>query len=172
MRLAGRGALLVVLWLLAWGELSVANLASGVAVAAALLVAFPLDAPTGDRTRIDVVGVARLVAYVASELVLANLVMARTITRRNPMSNSGVVAYRLGEPSEIVVTFMTTIISLSPGTMTVDVDDDASTIEVHFFSLADPDAARARLARLERLVTGAIAAGAPTRPSNSAEGAA
>ena len=156
MRLLGRLALLVVLWLLAWGEVSLANVLSGIAVAGALLVAFPLSAPTGDRARVDARGVARLAGYVAVQLVASNLVMARTILRRTPTAASGVVAHTLRQPSEVVVTVMTSIIALSPGTMTVDVDDDATTIHVHFFSLEDLDVARLVLARLEDLVTAAI----------------
>jgi multisubunit Na+/H+ antiporter MnhE subunit len=40
--------------------------------------------------------------------------------------------------------------------MTVDVDADSSCIYVHFFHLDDPEAARASIARLERLAVGAI----------------
>ncbi len=53
---------------------------------------------------------------------------------------------------------MTSVIALSPGTMTVDVDDDSSTIYVHFLLLTDVAKARARLADLERVVIGAVAA--------------
>lgn len=41
MRLFTRLLLLVALWLLAWGEVTVANVLSGTAVAAVLLVVFP-----------------------------------------------------------------------------------------------------------------------------------
>ena len=51
---------------------------------------------------------------------------------------------------------MTSVIALSPGTMTVDVDRESTTIYVHFFRLRDLAAARASLARLERLVVDAI----------------
>jgi multicomponent Na+:H+ antiporter subunit E len=155
-RLVRRGGLLVVLWLLAWGELSLANVVSGVVLAAALLVAFPLGAAEGPSARAHALGTVRLVAYVASQLVMANLVMTRNIVRRTPRLSPGVVHHVLTEPSELTVTLMTSIISLSPGTMTVDVDDDASEIAVHFFSLEDRAAAAASLARLERLVTAAV----------------
>ena len=52
---------------------------------------------------------------------------------------------------------MTSIIALSPGMMTVDVDPQSTTIYVHFFRLRDVDAARRGLERLERLVFAAIA---------------
>jgi multicomponent Na+:H+ antiporter subunit E len=159
---AGRVALLVVLWLLAWGELSLANVLSGVVVAAALLVAFPPRRRPGRRVRVHALGALRLAAYVARQLVLSNLLMAREIVRRTPTYRPGVLAHRLQRPSEEIVTLVTSVISLSPGTMTVDVDEVSSTIYVHFYRLADITSARADLARLERLAREAISAPSPS----------
>jgi multisubunit Na+/H+ antiporter MnhE subunit len=53
---------------------------------------------------------------------------------------------------------MSSVIALSPGTMTVDVTGDSSVVYVHFFQLDDVDAARASLVHLEQLITNAIAA--------------
>jgi multicomponent Na+:H+ antiporter subunit E len=158
MRLLGRVTLLVALWLLAWGEITLANVLSGTAVAAALLAAFPPDRRTHGRLRISALGVARLAAYVAGQLVISNVVMTRQILRRTPSLHPGVLAHRLHQPSEEVATVMTSVIALSPGTMTVDLDRDSSTIYVHFFRLTDVEAARASLDRLERLAVNAIAA--------------
>ncbi len=169
MRLLTRLVLLVALWLLAWGEVTLANVVSGAAVAALLLVAFPLD-PTADRgLRISVVGVARLLGYVAAQLVTSNIVMVREVLRRRPAATAGVLAHRLQTPSEDVVTVATSIISLSPGTMTVDVDRDASTIYVHVLFLDDVDEARAQLARLERLVVAALRGGRAPRVTPQTE---
>jgi multicomponent Na+:H+ antiporter subunit E len=153
--------LLVGLWLLAWGQVSVANAISGVAVAAALLVAFPPDRRPAGRLRVSVAGLGRLAAYVVHQLVSSNAVMTREILRRRPRSHQGVVAHRLRQPSEEVVTLMSSVIALSPGTMTVDVDRASETIYVHFLLLHDVEAARASLERLERLAVGAIAAHRP-----------
>ncbi len=164
MRIVGRIALLVGLWLLAWGEVSLANLVSGVAVAAALLVAFPPGPRASGGLRFSAIGAGRLAVYVLVQLVISNVVMARQILRRRPDAGPGVLAHRLRQPSEEVVTVMTSVIALSPGTMTVDVSLDSTTIYVHFFRLEDVEAARASLARLENLAVHAIAAPAPVRP--------
>jgi multicomponent Na+:H+ antiporter subunit E len=165
MRLAGRITMLVALWLLAWGEISVANLLSGIAVAAALLVAFPPGERAGPRLRLSPAGSARLTAYVAVQLVSSNIVMTREILRRRSDLRPGVLAHRLRQPSEEVVTVMTSIIALSPGTMTVDVDRDSATIYVHFLILRDVDGARASLRRLEHLAARAITAPSAVRPA-------
>jgi multicomponent Na+:H+ antiporter subunit E len=156
MRSIRRVALLVVLWLLAWGDASVANVLSGIAVAGVLLVAFPVDARPPEHVRVRPVGVLRLVAHVVVQLLASNVYMARQILARSPGADSGVVVHRLGRPSEEVVTVMSSLIALSPGMMTVDVDPGSASITVHVFVLHDEADARRSLQRLEDLVTGAV----------------
>lgn len=158
MKVAAGLGLLVVLWLLAWGDLSLANVLSGVVVATAILLVFPPRRRSPRRLRFNPLGALRLGGYVATQLVLSNLVMATEILRRTPRAEPGVLAHRLHRPSDEVVTIMTSIIALSPGTMTVDVDRDSSTVYVHFFRLTDVEAGRAELTRLEQLAVGAIGA--------------
>ena len=114
MRLVGRIGLLTALWLLAWGEISLANVLSGVAVATALLIAFPPPASGSTRVRLRPLAVARLAGYVAVQLVTSNILMTRVILRRRPTVRPGVLAHKLQHPSEHVVTVMTSIIALSP----------------------------------------------------------
>jgi multicomponent Na+:H+ antiporter subunit E len=157
MRIAARIVLLVALWILMWGELSIANVVTGVAVAGALLVVFPPEPPVG-HLRVGPMGVLRLTGYVIVQLVRSNVVMTREILRRRPQLHPGVVAHRLATPSQQVVTLMTNVIALSPGTMVVDVDVESTTIAVHFLKFDDPERSRAALAHLEQLVVAAIAA--------------
>jgi len=166
MRNVARAALLVVLWLLAWGEFSVPNVVSGVCVATGLLVAFPVARGSRPDLHPHLGKIVRLAWYVVSQLVSSNLVMTREILRRRTDLSPGVVAHRLVTPSDVVITIMTGIISLSPGTMTADIDPDGSTVYVHFLLLRDIDAARTDLARLEDLIVAAVRAG---RPAPSAE---
>ena len=156
MSLLARVVLLMALWLLAWGEISVPNLLSGAAVITVLLVAFPPGATS--RVRLKPIAVARLAGYVVVQLVSSNILMTREILRRRPTVRPGVLAHQLHSPSEYVVTLMTSIIALSPGTMTVDVDEASTTVYVHFLFLHDVEAARASLGRLERLVSQALGA--------------
>jgi len=164
MRSASRVALLTALWLLAWGEVSVANIASGIAVSVLLLVALPPLDPTTARGQIDPIGALRLAGYVARQLVTSNVLMTRAVLRRHPATLSGVLAHRLQVPSEHVVTVMTSVIALSPGTMVADVDRTSSTIYVHFLFLHDVDAARASLQRLEQVARASIRTSALPHP--------
>ncbi|MEZ5323306.1 MAG: Na+/H+ antiporter subunit E [Microthrixaceae bacterium] len=154
MRSLGRIAVLTLLWMFAWGAFSGASILSGLAVSTALLALFPPGRDPGLRLR--PIGAVRLVAHVVGQLVTSNLVMTVQTLRRRPALRQGVVTHRLGQPSAEVVTLMTTIIALSPGTMVVDVSPDSAIIHVHVLNLADVEATRRSLERLERLVAGAI----------------
>jgi multicomponent Na+:H+ antiporter subunit E len=150
-------ALLVTLWILAWGQLTLANLLSGLLVATALLLAFPRRRREDGHVRLSGLGIVRLVAYVAAQLVTSNIVMIRQVLQRSTVRRPGVLAHRLRHPSAHVATAMSSIIALSPGTMTVDVAADSSVLYVHFFDIVDVGGARAALRRLERFVTDALA---------------
>jgi multicomponent Na+:H+ antiporter subunit E len=156
-----RAVLLLAVWFLAWGEVSVANAVTGVAMAALLLAAFPA-APDQTPTlrRIRPVPMARLVLHVVRQLVVSNLGMARRTLRRDPGFHPGVLAYPLDHPSDLVVTSITSIIALSPGTMTVDVAHDPTVLHVHMLVLDDEAAARRMLDRLVRLTCDAFGEGA------------
>jgi multisubunit Na+/H+ antiporter MnhE subunit len=150
------GVLLVILWMLAWGELSAANLVSGIVVTGVLLIAFPQHRRNASTRRIDLAGSVRLVASVVVQVLTANIEMTRRILGRRTTSHPAVVAHRFQLPSEEVATVMSSIIALSPGTMTVDLAEDSSVIDVHFFDVTDPDVARADLDRLECRVIDAV----------------
>ena len=157
MRQTGQVVLLVGLWLLAWGEITVANLISGVLVAVGLLAVFPSRKRSDTHVELRAVGAVRLLAYIVAQLVRSNVVIAWEILRPRPTVQPGILAHRLQRPSEEVVTVMTSVIALSPGTMTVDVDRDSATVYVHFLLLRDVEAARASLVHLEELVVATIA---------------
>lgn len=148
--------LLVGLWLLAWGNITVANIVSGIAVAAALLVAFPPGRPGRPHSRLHLFAVGRLLLYVLGQLVVSNVLVAREIVSRRSRIRTGVIAHRVQHPSDAGLTLIANVIALTPGTMTVDVTRDPPIIYVHFILLSDVDEARRAIARLERLVFAAI----------------
>jgi multicomponent Na+:H+ antiporter subunit E len=148
--------LLVGLWLLAWGHVTVANIVSGIVVAAALLVAFPATRRGRPRTRVHPIAVGRLLLYVLGQLVVSNVIVARGILSRRSHIRTGVIAHRVQHPSDALLTLIANIIALTPGTMTVDVTREPPIIYVHFLLLSDVDDARRVIARLERLVFAAV----------------
>jgi multicomponent Na+:H+ antiporter subunit E len=160
--------LLVGLWLLAWGNVSFGNIVSGIAVAAVLLAVFPPSRRGRPRTRVRLLAVGRLLAYVLGQLVVSNVLVAREILSRRSRIRTGVVAYRVQYASDAVLTLIANIIALAPGTMTVDVTRDPPIVYVHFLLLSDLDEARGAIARLERLVHAAIGDSPPVHENADA----
>ena len=155
----GLAAALVVLWLFLWGDLSFANVLSGAAVAAVLLMVFPRARSEGPvRHVVRPVALAHLALYFAYELVTSNLLLTREIMSRHSRIRTGVVACPLRTTSDGIVTVLANVLSLSPGTMMVEVLDGPPTLYVHVLLLHDVDDARRQVARLEELIIRAFGA--------------
>ena len=98
----------------------------------------------------------RFAAYVLGQLAVSNLLVAREIVSRRSRVRTGVVGYRVQQPSALTLTLMSNILALAPGTMPVDVTEEPPMLYVHFLLLSDVDAARRTMARLEQHIVAAI----------------
>jgi multicomponent Na+:H+ antiporter subunit E len=153
---------LLALWLLAWGEISVANVISGIALIVVLMLAFPSGPRRPARVRVRPIALARLIGYVFVQLAVSNVLVAREIVSRRSRVRTGVVGYRVQQPSDLTLTLMSNILALSPGTMPVDVTHDPPMLYVHFLLLSDVEDARRTIGRLETLVVAAVGVPAAT----------
>ena len=155
MKNAGRIVGLMVLWVMLWGDLSVANIASGLAVAAGVVFLFP----TGDRHRRAIARpgpTLRLLGVIGREMVVSNALLTRDVLSRRPRLDPGVVDCPLSCTSAWVGALVANVIALSPGTMAVDIDVDEFLLRIHVLRLTDPDDARRYVARLEALIVHAF----------------
>jgi multicomponent Na+:H+ antiporter subunit E len=147
---------LVALWQLLWRDVSVANVASGLVVAL-LVTAMPLPLPrlaTGHRVR-----PLRLLVFLGHFvwlLVVSNLTVAREIVTRRDNIHSGIVAIPLTSRSPLVATVLADAISLTPGTLSLEVDPDCSRLFVHVLHVRDVEGVRRDIEDLQRLVLAAI----------------
>jgi multicomponent Na+:H+ antiporter subunit E len=154
---------LVVLWQLLWRDLSVANTLSGVVLATAISfvpAGLPRLAP-GHTVR-----PRRLLAflgYFAWQLVVANFVVAREVVTPRDDIRSGIVAVPLADPSALTTTVLAAAITLTPGTLSVELRQDPPTLFVHVLHVRDVDGVRRDIGRLQRLVVGAIGSSAAVR---------
>ena len=157
---------LAALWVALFGEVSVANVVAGLVVGAVLVVAFPhRRAPVAHR--IAPWGVVRLLARLAVDLVVSSTQVAFAVLRPTPARlRTAVVRVRLASDSELVHTIVADLITLTPGTLTLDVRRDPADCFVHALG-ADPDAVRASVQDLERRVLRAVIPG-PAAPDADA----
>lgn len=147
---------LVVVWVALWGDLSVANVAGGLLVAGVLLALFPGAGPRRGFT-IRPLQLLIFLGYFAAKLVEANAVVAwEVLTPSNAGVREGVVAVPVTGASDAVVTVLANAISLTPGTLTLDVRRDPTVLFVHVLHLKSIEATRAEVHRLETLVLRAL----------------
>lgn len=140
---------LVVLWLALWGEISVANVAGGVLVAAAVIGVFHTHR-SGELV-VRPVRVAHFTVYFLYKLVESSIVVIREIVTRENRLRRGIVAVPLTGCSDAVVTIIANSISLTPGTLTLEVRREPLTLFVHVLHLNDVDEVRRDIHELEVL---------------------
>lgn len=149
--------LLTMVWALLWGDFSFANLGAGLVVALVVVViAEPTGVTTMQRASIHPVSALVFLVYFLYQLVTSNLVVAWEIIRPESRLNRAIIAVPLHVTTEGLITLVGNAVTLTPGTLTVDVreaDTDAGTpaiLYVHVLQVGDVDSARASVLRLER----------------------
>lgn len=151
---------LTLVWAALWESLSPAVLVSGVSGALVLIAMFPQSIP---RTfgHLHPLKALRFVMYFAYRLILANLIVAWEIVTPKNRINQGVVEVPVKGASDSLVTILANAISLTPGTITVEVRRDPPTLYIHVLHLKNVEEVRRDVERLERLVLEAFGGSMP-----------
>jgi multicomponent Na+:H+ antiporter subunit E len=152
----GLVAMLVAIWLLAWGSLSWANLLSGLVVATGLVVALPDVRRRAHLPVVRPVPLLRLGLRLARDLVVSNVVLIREVLTPWPRISTGVVRVPLPECSDELLTVLANLVALTPGTMPVEVERDPGVMVVHVLHLHSVDEVRADIWSLRDLVVRAF----------------
>lgn len=149
-------AWLVVVWLALWSDASWANLASGLVVA--IVVAVSYGTWRDGAIMVRPLKVLKLALVFLLKLVEASVVVARTVISPRGRIRSGIVAVPLSGCSDAVVTLIADMISLTPGTLTLEVRRDPLVIYVHALHVRDVESVRQDIRRLEVLAVEAFGA--------------
>jgi multicomponent Na+:H+ antiporter subunit E len=131
-------ALLAWLWTALTERFTAANFVLGLAVAhLALRVA------RGERGGIRKTGPAlRFVAFFAREVVVSALRVAYDVLAPRPRMRPAIVAVPLDVRTDGQITLLAILITLTPGTLALDVSPDRRTLLVHAMFAADADRVR------------------------------
>jgi len=151
---AVRVAFLTLVWVGLWSDLSLANVVGGVAVATIVTMVMPPWRP--GHVAVRPLAVVRFVAFFSVQLVKASLVVARTLVSPSGRIHAGIVAVPLRGASDAVATVTADAVSLTPGTLTLEVRGEPPTLYVHALDLRDVDQVRADIRRLELLAVRAF----------------
>ncbi len=159
-RSTGLGVWLTALWILLWGEFSWANLISGVIVAVLVVLGSGVGRTTAakpdDRARVSALHAMVFVAFVLVKLIQSNVTLAWEIMRPKSRIRSGIVAVPLRTDSNAVMTTVANVITLTPGTMTLEATGSPATLYVHVLHLFDIDEVRRDLLHIEDLAVKAF----------------
>jgi multicomponent Na+:H+ antiporter subunit E len=149
---------LTLVWVGLWGSVTVANVLGGLAVAVLLLLLLrpgPADAPAV----VDPLALLRFVVRFFVDLVVSSLQVVRLVLRPRIELRQSVVSVRVPDASDTLLTLLADAISLTPGTLTIDVDRGSSTLYVHALDTGEgPEAVRTLREGLRDQATAAVRA--------------
>jgi multicomponent Na+:H+ antiporter subunit E len=145
---------LLAVWLALWSDLSVANVLTGLVVAVVVVRLFPTGR-SGEFV-FRPLKAARFGVFFLYKLVESSVVVARTVIAPTNRMRSGIVAVPLTGCPDAVVTLIADAISLTPGTLTLEVQRDPLTLYVHVLHLHDVEDVRRDVRKLEVLAVEAF----------------
>jgi multicomponent Na+:H+ antiporter subunit E len=148
---------LVVVWEALWEAVTLGTVLGGLVVAGLLVWLFPLHERAEGSGRVRPLAVLRFVGYFLVKLVESNIVVAwEVITPSTDRVNEGIVAVPISGGSDTVVAALANAISLTPGTLTVEVDRDPAVLYVHVLHLRTIEQVRVDVLELESYVQRAL----------------
>jgi multicomponent Na+:H+ antiporter subunit E len=168
---------LLAVWILCWGELSVANVAGGLVVIVLMLAVFPLGIPERHGHTLRPLPALHLLGFFVVDLVRSNLAMARDLLGRSGRIRPAAVRYHLRVHSNGLLTFLANVTSLSPGSMPIEIDDEHMVLVLHITRRHEAERVLRKAARYEELALHAfgsraeLAALAQARAQRSRTGA-
>ncbi len=149
-----RIGILTIIWIVLWSDLSIANVAGGLLVATVIAVLF--DTWNNGTIPIRPVHAARFAVYFLYKLVEASIVVARTVIAPRNRVRTGIIAVPLRGCSDAVATLVADAISLTPGTLTLEVRRDPLTLYVHALDTRDVEQVQLDIRTLEVLAVRAF----------------
>lgn len=138
--------ILALSWAALTGNFSAMNLVLGHLVGfGALWIASPMFAEGGGGYFKRVFRWIRLIVMFHYELLASSLGVVWDVLTPRHRARPGIVAVPLNVKSEAEVLLVTNLISLTPGTLSLDVTEDCNTLYVHAMFADDPEAIRAQI---------------------------
>jgi len=134
---------LALVWCLLTGSASAWNFVAGLLVGAFVVGAFTTVTGRGNYLR-RLFGLVRFALYFLSILVRANVQIATEAVSTRPRQKPRILRYPVGDLSAAQTTILANAITLTPGTLVVDVSPDGGWLYIHcMFAEDEGEALRA-----------------------------
>lgn len=147
------------LWVLLWGDLTLANVLAGFGVAALLLLLAPMPA-VGYVGRVNILGTVWLLAKFILDVLLASVEVSKMALHPLRPPEGGVIRIPLRSESDVILTLTGVFTSLVPGSIIVEAHRFTGTLYVHVLDLptsGGAEAFRQQVLRQERRLLYALA---------------
>jgi multicomponent Na+:H+ antiporter subunit E len=130
--------LLALTWAALQGDLNTVNLVIGFVISASLIYPFRRMFFRPLYFRKVALGVTLTLVFL-KELLLSNIAVLRVVFSPRARVRSGVIALPTELTNEVALTALANMITLTPGTLTLDISPDRRYLYVHTLNLDDPE---------------------------------
>lgn len=131
--------LLSLIWVMLSGNTSIANFGFGYVIGF-LILYLTVRGPDNRKYFYRVPRILRFLLHLGGEVIKSNYQVTRTIFKPNLDVSPGIVKYPMESKTDLEITMLTYIISLTPGTLVIDVSDDKKVMYIHGMYIEDKDA--------------------------------
>ena len=138
------------------GQLNVSGFLAGFAIGyLALWITRPLYEPTLYFAKVS--NILRLLGYFIWQLIVSNLRVLWDVITPTHISKPGIIGVPLDAKSDFEIMLVANLISLTPGTLTLDISADRKILYVHVMFLDDVEAMRLQIKKgIEQRVLEAV----------------
>jgi multisubunit Na+/H+ antiporter MnhE subunit len=144
------GVLLVAMWVLLWDTVTLANVVVGALVVVLLYLVFPSERVVRPQARFHPIALGRLILYMAWQMVVSNVLLAREIVSPRSRVRSSIIEVPMRTSSRSMIALVGNLLALTPGTMTVAASADPPMLRLHVMLLHESDEIVASVGVLER----------------------
>ena len=144
--------LLALIWMALTGSFTGPNLVLGALFGYAVLALIQNQIPVlnGYGRKVPQFVIFALIFF--WDVILANLRIAYEVATPNLSIKPGVFAYPLAAKTTFEITSLANYITLTPGTLSLDISDDRSVLYIHSMYIEDEDALIEEIRRVERRI--------------------
>ncbi len=151
-RRVGLGIWLVAVWVALEGEITLGNIVGGALIATILIVVLPNPRRPPNREHFRPIPALKWAADFVWRALVANAMVVSEIVTKRQLLEEGVIRVPFPPMSDGLTTLYTNTITLTPGTLVLDVEPDTRNIYVHVMHRKDLEAERGALERSATLI--------------------
>ncbi|MFU8838754.1 MAG: Na+/H+ antiporter subunit E [Thiohalomonadaceae bacterium] len=144
--------ILALVWAALWGDFSGGTLVVGFIIGYLVLAIALRDLPDFARYVARVPKAINFFLYFNRELLKSNLKVAYDVLTRTHYMKPGVIAFALRAEKDGEIAIVANLISLTPGTLSLDVSSDRRVLYIHVMYLTDEAQVVDDLRDLERRI--------------------